>query len=146
MQQQVQQLQQALDKSNADKNAADAGKVQVDMKTLELKGQELQLENKKIEGELKLKAKELENELVIADMKASTDVHTNQEKNQVELIKNETSAQTAQLNASKEPESEPAPKAPDQIVNVEVKGSKVKKSVITPNENGSFDVVTEEAD
>lgn len=85
--QQMQQMQEALQKADGDKQAAEAGKIQIEMQKLEIEKQRLMLEKMKIEGELQLKAKEIGNDMMKADLDSETKLKMNENTVQADLIK-----------------------------------------------------------
>jgi hypothetical protein len=138
MAQQSQQLQQALEKAQADKNQAEVLKQQNAMKDLEIKTGQLQLEKMKVEGELALKEKELQLTGKTKDLEVSAQVEMSEKKNQVELIK--VAQQGKEEPKPIEEKSEKPQKPP--VVNVYNGGTKV--SEITKTGEGSYKVVTED--
>jgi len=90
-QQQMMQMQQALEKSQADKSAAEVQNQQNKMQELQLKAQDLQLKKMQIEGELNLKAKELEQSLLKVDLETESTEKVNSDKLQVEMNKDTVS-------------------------------------------------------
>ena len=141
MGQQAQQLQEALQKSNADKNAADKGKVQNDMEELKQGWEKLKIEKGKIEGELALKRQELELTGKIKDLEVSSNVEISSEKNKTEIIKTEMSKQQ-QPEVKPEAPKEKSEKPP--AINIYNGGTKV--STVKKTSDNSYEVVTKTGD
>lgn len=94
--QQAQQMDEALQKSNADKNAAAAGKIEVDRASLQLEARRLEIEEAKTVSELKLEQEKLEierqrlkHDVMKADLDAETKLKISHDTLEVDLIKTE---------------------------------------------------------
>ncbi len=137
--QQAQQMDEALQKSNADKNAAAAGKVEVDRAALQLEARRLEIEEAKINGELSmkqaeidLKAQQLKQDAMMADLDAETKLKISRDSLEVDLIKTEAnnSAKIKEKKLDKllsEPEKE-EPKEEIEPPKATSKTSDIKKS------------------
>lgn len=105
--QQAQQIQQALDKSNADKNAADAAKAQHDLQLLELKQKELLIKAEDNKAKIEVEHKKIKADMMAKDLEVNADIQTNKNDNETKLI---GIAQSGQQEATKPVEQPKAEK------------------------------------
>lgn len=154
--QQAQQMGEALQKSDADKNAAAAGKVEIDRATLQLEVKRLELEAQKIQGEmelehakLELEAKKVQQDMLKADLSAETTLKISHNTLEVDLIKTESSnnarikeLHTAKMLETPDPVEPKAPEEKEPVV-VNIHPATVKRSKIIKVGDG-YEVVTRE--
>ncbi len=139
MAQQGRQLQEALEKSQADKNAAAAGKIQVEMKKLELDQQRVMIDEQRAKGELMLREKEIDIAIMKADLDSETKLKINQDKLQVDLIKNETQPKQIQIEKPEKDNSRDFQDIKDMLLKMKEK----KTITVKKNEKGEVTVDSE---
>jgi len=137
-QQQMQQMQQALEKSQADKNSAEAQKQQNAMQALQIKSAELKLKETEIMGDLQIKNRHIEIDIMKADLDSETKTMINKNQLEVELIKTVYTPKESKQASQHIDRHQPLQKPP--IVNVYNGGKKV--SNITKTSEGNYRVET----
>ena len=141
--QQAQQIQQALDKSNADKNAADAAKAQHDLQLLELKQKELLIKAEDNKAKIEVEHKKIKADMMAKDLEVNADIQTNKNDNETKLIGIAQSGQQEATKPVEQPKAEKPAKPPVQNVQVDVHTMSKKKSTVKKLPNGDYTVETE---